>query len=41
MRNLEPFMVNDLVVVQQDIEINITRTLVDDLLAAHSILNVL
>lgn len=41
MRHRETRVVNLLVVIQKDIEVDITRSLVNDLFAAHRILDVL
>lgn len=40
-RDLESVVVDDLVLVEEDIKIDIPRSLVDHLLAAHGVLNVL
>jgi len=39
MGDLEPVVVNFLIPVQQDVQINVAGSLVDDLVAAHGIFN--
>ena len=39
MRDLETLVVDCLVAVEQDVEVDVTRTLIDDLLASHIVLN--
>lgn len=41
MGNFEPFMIDDLIIIQQDIKINVARSLVDDLFSTKSIFNAL
>ena len=41
MGDFEPLMVNHLILIQQDVEINIARPFVDDLLSTKSILDAL
>lgn len=39
--NIKPLVVDDLIIVQKDIQIDVARSLVDNLVTAHGIFNIL